>query len=1468
MDDTTPASPSPAPAPAPAAPSWLRAHRLALILGTLLLIVAAVVWFGGRETTLQSLARKLASRSNGTLTIDGVTGSLYGRMHIDRIVLRSPERVVTALDIDIDWSPANLLAQQVAANALRVANLNVQQLAASKEPLTLPTTLAPPYGMRINLKEAEIKHVLMIADGKRTAIDDVHFRLTGDKTQWVLHDASASTPWGKLRAGLTAGAKKPFSLAGSAYLAAKGAQAEAAVAGNLSDMRLSFLGRGRGGNADIKLRVAPFEAIMLRAVKVDAQGVNPFLWDKTWPKADFKAAIDAELTEAGVVRGTALIENRLDPGPIDKQQVPLRKLTAQLRGNLKLFRLDDVLLDFGGAGKLVGAGTITGEPGSAGNTRFALHTDRIDLKGFVSTLHTTRIAGDIVLSNTGKTAQLNAHLAQNGFLLDARASLAEGVLTVQQAQLRARGSSILASGVAELSGQRPFKASGSVAKLNPADFGDYPPADINATFAATGNAGEAWKVAGEFALKPSQLFKRPLSGQGKLQADARHIDHIAVQVGLGNNKLSAQGAFGAPGDKLVWQLAGSELGVLQAGLDGTLTASGVATGTYAAPSSTYTLAARGLRWLEARDRSAPGPRNSSLNAAGTVALRDGVASFSARGQARAFDPSAFSALASLPEGRINGDFQASGRLGASWAGNANLELLPSTLLGSPLSGYARVAADARQISRADLDLSLAANRLTAQGKFGGPGDVLNWRLAAPQLAALGNGFGGAVQASGTLAGTRAAPAVRVNATGTALQLFGKHRIASVKLDVAASSVPDTPLSASLALTGYRTDVPVFDALNVDLTGTSGNHTLRASAKNPQFDASTELAGQWRDGDWRGALRTLQNRGRYAVALQAPAPLRFAVLRDAKGAVQLDSFALTAATLALPKGLVNIQTIEKNGPHWKTSGTAAGVPATYLAQFSQPLEQVVAGDMTLGGSWTVDLGAELNGAVRIARESGDLALGADLPVLLGLTRFDASLNLARNSLEAQFDVQGTRPGAVHVDASTRLVQQDGKWQVGADSPLRVNGNASMASIAWLAPLVGPVGLELNGSLGLVFIGSGTVGTPKLEGRVAGEQLSVSWPDQGVKLRNGELRANLQGEQLVLETLRFDGEEGTLRVEGGARFSDAAPTMQLKLAADKLQLLSRPDRILVVSGNATANMANKKLQIDGKFKADRAEIELARQRGGVTMSDDVVVVRGGVKPKPVQTKAGTALGVDVELDLGDRFHLSGMGLDATLAGTVAVHSRAGELPRATGTIRVDKGTYQAYGQDLIIERGVLNFNGPLDNPSINILAMRRNEDKTRLFGGAGELAVDAGVEVRGTARAPAAKLVSTPNVSDSEKLSWLVLGHGTAGSSAKEFDALGAAATALLSSKQAAALQGKLAGSLGVDAIGVTTANGLENTVLTVGKRLSQRAYLTFERGASNASNLIKLNYQLTQRIVLQVQAGANTAFDVLYTWAFD
>jgi translocation and assembly module TamB len=1454
---------------------WPR--RLAIAAAVSAALLAAAYWYGGRESTLQALAQKVASASGGNIVITGVTGSLYGSMHLGHVVFRSPDQLITGDNIDIDWSPFQYLSKGVAISRLHVASLTTRAL-RDTGPARMPPSLAPPFELAI--ADAQLAKVTMIGldPAAATVLGDVRFKLHGDRQKWVLREASAVTPFGLAKADASIGASRPFKLDGAASLTQmqpkagqKPAQLNLRASGDLLATELAASGQSGAAVGDARFTLAPFEAIPLRAMAINGRGIDPGFFNPALPSADLTIAISASIALNRDITGSVSVDNQGPAGTIDHQRLPLRAMRGKLGGNLAALQASDVLVDFGAAGKFTGSGVVQRSAADTGlgTAQFVLHTDRIDLKSLHSRLKTTRIAGDIKLANAGNTQTLVARLAESGMRLDARATLAGTLLTIEQAQLAAGAGRIDLAGSAGLGGEQAFKLTASATRFNPAALGDYPAADINADVHAGGHILPAWKVAADFSLRPSRLFNLPLAGKGKLDADAAHISNVAASLALGQNTVELRGSFGAPGERLLWNLDGKQLSAARGDLYGALSASGAVTGTMAAPRSTFTIDANGLGWAPAARKA----DNGALHASGEAWLAPAAAGgaraleVKASGSAQRFNPAAFGSF--LP-GSINGAFDASGRLGQDWRGALNLTLQPSTLSNAPLWGYARLAADRQHVSNADIDLHVGPNVVAARGSFGAGRDQLDWRIDAGQLAVLGPDFGGALKGAGTLSGSSQAPSLKAALEGQNLRLLGRHQVKSLRASVTLGSGQGAadPLVSDIELTNYASGATRIASAHLQTTGTRGSHSLRLVARGESFDALAEAHGGWNDNAWSGAVDKLQNLGRYAFTLQAPAPLRLAGAPGAgvMGLARPEQLALSNAVIKLPEGSISLQSLGKAGARWTSKGTAAGVPLNYLAQFSQGMRDNLAGDLTLGAQWALDMqgaaapgGAPaLNGNLHVFREKGDLIAGAEVPVVLGLRQLDARADVSGGALRMQLDLDGVRAGRARVDATASMI--DGR--LGNDSPLKLSANADMGSIAWLAPLTGQPALEMDGTLKLDLAGAGTVGAPTLNGSVSGDQLALRWADQGVKLRNGQLRAQLAGDQLLLQRLSFEGVQGSAVADGAVRFSGGEATMQLKLVANQLEVLSRPDRTLVVSGQSTLVRDARRFTLDGKFKADRALVELAPQ-GRPTLSDDVIVLGRSKAGLPVKQAPSLPLTVDIEADLGDSFRLRGMGADAELAGIVRIRAAGSRAPRVNGTIRVVSGTYAAYGQKLSIERGVLTFNGPYDNPALSILAVRKRPEGDQLT----ETNVEAGVEIRGTALAPAAKLVSTPPVPDSEKLSWLVLGHGMEGTSRNEAGVLSAAAAALLGG-QGGGFQSRLANSLGVDELGLSQAKGLETTVVTVGKRISARAYLSFEQGATTASSLVKLRYKLNPRVTLQFQTGTNTALDVLYSWAFD
>jgi translocation and assembly module TamB len=106
---------------------------------------------------------------------------------------------------------------------------------------------------------------------------------------------------------------------------------------------------------------------------------------------------------------------------------------------------------------------------------------------------------------------------------------------------------------------------------------------------------------------------------------------------------------------------------------------------------------------------------------------------------------------------------------------------------------------------------------------------------------------------------------------------------------------------------------------------------------------------------------------------------------------------------------------------------------------------------------------------------------------------------------------------------------------------------------------------------------------------------------------------------------------------------------------------------------------------------------------------------------------------------------------------------------------------------------------------------------------------------------------------------------------------AAASSILGGQSGGGVIDQIGQALGVDefsirqqqATGSTTDSALSSQIGVVGKRLSSRAYLSYERGLTTAAaGITKLTYSLTRNITLVTRAGDDNAIDLYYTFQYD
>jgi len=223
------------------------------------------------------------------------------------------------------------------------------------------------------------------------------------------------------------------------------------------------------------------------------------------------------------------------------------------------------------------------------------------------------------------------------------------------------------------------------------------------------------------------------------------------------------------------------------------------------------------------------------------------------------------------------------------------------------------------------------------------------------------------------------------------------------------------------------------------------------------------------------------------------------------------------------------------------------------------------------------------------------------------------------------------------------------------------------------------------------------------------------------------------------------------------------------------------------------------------------------------------------------------------LGDDVRLEGFGLETRLAGSLALRSSTGEPALGHGELRIVSGRYRAYGQNLAIENGRLVFSGPLDDPALDVRAVRKVGDVT------------AGVHIGGTARSLQSRLFSDPPMAEAEALSYLLTGRPLAGSSQSEA-ALLARAALNLGLERSQTITSQIGERLGLDTLTVEGGGGtgLEESAVVLGKYLTPDIFVSYGIGLFEPSYVFKRNYRLSDNWSLQSESGAEAGGDIIYT----
>lgn len=750
--------------------------------------------------------------------------------------------------------------------------------------------------------------------------------------------------------------------------------------------------------------------------------------------------------------------------------------------------------------------------------------------------------------------------------------------------------------------------------------------------------------------------------------------------------------------------------------------------------------------------------------------------------------------------------------------NANLDL-KGRLRGQPAVLQAKADGAGEQWTLGALDIRLGDNRINGSGslqqKIAG-----QLEIKMPRLGQLWPELRGQLNGRLDLAGTLKAPQGKLDLAGQQLA-FAENRLQNLKLDATLDGAQKAQVD--LKGSGIQLGDTQLGTLTLAGQGDIKKQKLQLDLQGPLLKLALGLDGALDQGNWRGRLASgdVQTGGQ-DWKLQSPARLE----RLANGTLNFGAHCWASGDASLCGEDQRLMPDPKLRYHLKR------FPLDSLAQW---LPKDFAWKGMLNADVQLDLPASgPQGQIMLDASGGTLRVKEkdqwlDFPYQA--LKLNTRLTPRRIDTQLQFD--GGKLGELMLQAQINPLPKS--------KPLSGDFRLSGLDLSVARPFV-PMVQKLSGSLNGSGRLSGGLLAPQVNGNVQLSGGEVSGSELPISLEDLQLSAQIAGESVQLNGGWKSGKAGQGSLNGNIAWGRVL-LVDLSLKGTQLPVTVEPYAALEVAPDLKISLQDERLAIAGKVLIPKGQITVRElPPSTVKVSDDTVIV--GQQTDDGKKPMAMAMNIDVEVGQ-DKLAFSGFGLTANLQG----HVHIGDNMDTRGELWLNDGRYRAYGQRLTVRRARLLFAGPIDQPYLDIEAVRQTDD------------VIAGIRLSGSAEQPATQIFSEPAMSQEQALSYLVLGRPL--TSTGEDNNMLAQAALGLGLMGSSELTGGIAKNLGIQDFQLDTQGSGNNTSVVASGAISERLSLRYGVGVFEPASTIALRYKLSKKVYLEAASGFASSLDIFY-----
>jgi len=672
--------------------------------------------------------------------------------------------------------------------------------------------------------------------------------------------------------------------------------------------------------------------------------------------------------------------------------------------------------------------------------------------------------------------------------------------------------------------------------------------------------------------------------------------------------------------------------------------------------------------------------------------------------------------------------------------------------------------------------------------------------------------------------------------------YGGITARGLAADFDVDSAPGRQSTISVKAESLQRDDRTVTEITLRGKGSPSDHEISLDGRYAGWSVETRVTGSYEQGGWQAGVQRLAalENGENGMKWVNTAPASLAVSPERADLERLCLGYDSAEICAAGRFAANAETL------WNAELEATGIPLTWLATGAPEALQIEGTATARATVGSVDGRIEGEAEARVARAVVEWT--GDEPVITRYENLELTATLDPSVLEASID--GTVEDSGTIEG--RLTTTD---PLAEDGPLRGRLSARLPSLRLLQAFVPAVGLQ-DGAAEMALALNGTRRKPRFDGEARIEDAVVTVPALGLRLNalNAAVTGDAEG-RLRLEA-RADSGGGPLTATGQLGIDEAADAWrgEIRLQGEDADLVSVPRAVIAGNPDLRIALGPEGGRISGRIDFTHAMLTPDAGTPGVTISDDIVVV-SDTEPEPAANPMNWH--ANVTIDLGEDTRFSGYGVKGRLTGAIDIDAPPQQPTRANGRIEVQDGTYTLYGRSFDIEQGSLFYSGgPVDNPGIDVRIGREVEEDLKVT-----------LALSGPLVEPELTLSSTRPMSETDKMSYLLLGRPASEASGAEAGLLLRAAASLIPGEGAGKVPGYLRSTLGLDTVEVRSGVGeTEGASVELGKYLSPRLYVSYVAGFQQTVDVFRVRYELARHWMLRAESSIEgSGGDLLYAW---